>query len=430
MGEAGIVLLMLILASIIWLNAAGNVDTLAHQLNDLREEVQYLEEKFRSISDERAAEIHQNVLDVLFDADTRVNLLQGGVLAGWDRKFFVGSVDDSFRLNITGHIQTRFVYNHQKRAPNVDSHRAGFEMRRAKVEFNGHVVDPSWRYRLRFALNRGDGRANVEDAHLEKLLSDGWAVRIGQFKAPFFREHNISSKRQLAVERSLVSNTFNQGRTQGVELSWIGDLIDFFASFNDGFDGQNTSALTDNVDWAFTSRVEFLAAGSWDRFKDFTSWSDDDRLAVLLGAAAHVQSEDTNLPAGSNELMFTWTVDGSIEAAGMNLSFALVGRHLDEAGLDQIGTVIQGGMFVTPEWELFGRYEWSDADIPGIENLSIITVGINKYFNKHRLKWTADLGYSISTVGDPFAFGGGGWREDPTGREGQFVARTQIQLLY
>ena len=408
------------------IGSPSDVDSLKYQVHELRNEVRELRKTASARSQQRETELIQLVSDVLADTDTRTNLLH----AGWDGKFFIHSADDSLRLNITGHIQTRFLYNHQERTPGIDSHRSGFEMRRAKLEMSGYVVDSSWRYRVRLAFNRGDGTANLEDAHLIKKLGDGWKLRVGQFKAPFYREHNISSKRQLAVERSLVSNAFSQGRTQGIELSWRGERIGFSTSLNDGFDGQNTAVLSDDVEFAFTSRVEYLAAGNWDHFEDFTSWPDDVDLAVMFGAAAHVQTTKMHTPAGSNDLLLSWTVDGSIESAGKNIFVALVGRHVDELGLDQFGVVVQGGLFVAPEWELFGRYEWADTDTPGVKNLSIITIGINRYFSKHQLKWTTDLGYGINSIGDPFAFGGGGWRADPAGREGQFVIRTQLQFLY
>src|SRR5262245_65409118 len=45
------------------------------------------------LTEQRAKEIRGLVEDVLADADTRVNLLESGVGAGYDKGFFIGSTD-------------------------------------------------------------------------------------------------------------------------------------------------------------------------------------------------------------------------------------------------------------------------------------------------------------------------------------------------
>jgi hypothetical protein len=380
------------------------------------------------ITARRAEEIRAIALHVLADTDARIATLEAAT-AGWDRKFFIASADGGFRLTIDGQVQARYVWGHKDHAPGVDGSDGGFEVRRARVEFAGHVGDETWRYRLRLAFGRSDGVANLEDAHIEKILGGGWAMRFGQFKAPFFREHNLSSKRQLAVERSLVSDEFSQGRTQGVEIAWVGERFGFSASYNDGFEAEDVDALDGDVEYAATGRVEFLAAGEWDRFEDFTSWRGDE-VAILLGAGVHVQRDESGTVAGPEEERFTWTVDGAIEGDGGNLSAAFVARHLDAADVDQLGLVVQGGVFVMDGWEVFGRYEWGDLDTAGAADLSLATVGFNRYWRKHALKLTADVGYAFDEVAAPFAAGGAGWRADAPGADGQIVVRSQLQLLF
>ncbi|MGI9015185.1 MAG: hypothetical protein ACR2GY_13190 [Phycisphaerales bacterium] len=43
------------------------------------------------MTERRAAEVRAIVQDVLADADTRASLLQGGLTAGWDKKFVLRS---------------------------------------------------------------------------------------------------------------------------------------------------------------------------------------------------------------------------------------------------------------------------------------------------------------------------------------------------
>lgn len=63
-------------------------------------------------------------------------------------------------------------------------------------------------------------------------------------------------------------------------------------------------------------------------------------------------------------------------------------------------------------------------------DLSILTVGINRYVRRHDLKLTADVSYGLNEVGRFWSSSGAGWRRDHRGREGQVVARFQFQLLF
>ena len=54
--------------------------------------------------------------------------------------------------------------------------------------------------------------------------------------------------------------------------------------------------------------------------------------------------------------------------------------------LDQWGFFVRGGYFLTPKWGIYGQYEWASADIDGVYDLSVVTIGANRYFDKHNLK--------------------------------------------
>ena len=96
----------------------------------------------------------------------------------------------------------------------------------------------------------------------------------------------------------------------------------------------------------------------------------------------------------------------------------------------QLGLLLQGGwMFVPDEWELYARYEWGDADGLSPE-LSVFTIGVNRYVEEDTFKFTFDVGYGLNEVGDFWSSSGAGWRTDRPGEDGQVVARTQIQLLF
>ena len=107
-------------------------------------------------------------------------------------------------------------------------------------------------------------------------------------------------------------------------------------------------------------------------------------------------------------------------------------RDADDAGLDvdQYGFFIRGGLFVMDDLELYAQYEWGDLDVDAIEELQVITLGVNKYWDKHNLKWQSDLGFAFDEVSSAWASDSSGWRADAPGEDGQIVVRTQVQLLF
>ena len=261
------------------------------------------------------------------------------------------------------------------------------------------------------------------------------------------REELTSSSRQLAVERSLVNEEFNQGRSQGVELAYGDDQFNAAVMLNEGFDRSNTPALAEDTEFAVTARVEALLAGSWGQFKDFTSWPDE-ITAVMIGAAVHYEQEEfgtgdglfidadadgvDDTPNDDESQTFTFTADVSLEFGSANAFAAVVYRDLDSDSLnaEQFGVVVQGGVFLSNDWEVFARYEWGDLDTTSIDDLSVITLGVNRFWAKHALRWSTDIGIGLNEIAEPWSASGAGWRTDGVGQDGQIVVRSQMQLLF
>lgn len=402
------------------------------------------------LTEARADEIRGLVQDVLADADTRASLLQSGMGGGWDDGFYLASADGNYRLNINGAMQQRFVYNNQGDLAD-DSDRSGFEVRRAKLDFWGHIVNPSWKYRIEGDFDSDSGDFNLLDSWIKYDYGNGWSTAIGQFKAPLLREELVSYKYQLAVERSLVNSIFTAGRVNGLLLSYETDNFRASGSFNDGSrDAAGGSALAEDTEWAAHARAEFLANGTWSQFDDFTSWQGEDTGILIGGAVAYQNQEfgtgdglfvDANAdgvddtPTDNEVKELVATIDASLEFGGANLFGAFVYSDTDGVDANPMGFIVQGGFFFTEDFELFGRYEWLDPDTAGVDDLSVATIGVNKYFSKHAVKWTTDVGYSFDQVqanglGGAADLEGAGYRDDPAGEDGQLVFRSQLQLLF
>jgi hypothetical protein len=355
------------------------------------------------LTDQRAEEIRGLVQDVLADADTRASLLQSGMTAGWNGGPFIASADGNFKLQFGATIQVRFVYNNQDQSSDDD--RWGFENRRTRLRFKGNFLDPTWMYFMQgdFGLS---GTFGLLDAYIDKDLGNGWTFRAGKFMLPFSREPLVSHAKPLAVERSIITNYFSPGRSQGVEFLYSADRWRFMGAISDGglgsLGGATASALTYDTEYALTARVEWLVEGTWAQFGDWTSFNGEE-FAFLLGGGVHWQESEYGESAmGAETEVFRWTADASLEFGGANLAATIYGNHTEmnvpaATGVDQYGFMVQGGVFLNDDLEVFGRYEWADED-SSVDDLSVITVGFNRYFSGHNIKWSTDLNYGLNEV--------------------------------
>ena len=495
------------------------------------------------LTEQRANDIRKVVQDVLADTDTRASLQGAQATSGYADGFFIASPDGNFKLKINGDLQARWAYswmssrdmaNGQNGVPvgagtvgptftdsGISKAAYGFEIRRAKLEFSGHFFEPSWQYATTIAYQQffgsnqyapgfatgsgstagtlasgggvsgGDNYAGgftIENAWIARDLGGGFKVMVGQFKSPLLREWLVSSKGQLAAERSIVTSLFNTGWTQGMQLSWQGDRVRAMASYNDGANNANLGSISGTAvdsangngnlgvgftQWAFTGRVEFMPIGDWAQFEDFSSMRGE-ATGLLLGLGANWQrggqqqqsSVNTNgvvvvtstaSPGSGNAdaNFFTWTADASYEFGGasisamwmMNTSYAMING---QQSINTYGAQLQGGFFVTDTIELFARYEWmetaqtaTNASVPNIVFdtasdtfvNSIGTVGGNWYIHGRALKFTTDVGVSwhpltfqTGLFGDNIS--GANYRQEGVGGGGQIVIRSQLQLIF
>ena len=338
-----------------------------------------------------------------------------------------------------------------------DGSRFGFENARTRLTFSGHIVDPTWMYMIRGNFSRSGGSFTLADAYIAKDLGEGWTAMFGQFKAPILREWLVGTTHQLPVERSLLNQYYSGGYVQGVMLDYRGDQFHFVATYSDGANMANTTWSTYDTEFALTARAEYMFSGNWSQFNDFTSPRGSE-TGFMMGAAVHFEQEEygqgrPNLPGtwGDESLwnndeyeLWLFTLDASLEMDGANLFGAFIYRDINwniSEDVEQIAFLVQGGIYLNEDWEIFGRFEWSDFDFADIttmdgtklysfDDLAVLTFGINRYFSGHNVKWTTDLGYAFDRVEFFAADDMAGWRSDTGGDDGQLVFRTQLQLAF
>ena len=331
------------------------------------------------LNQRRAEEMKSLIQEVLSDADTRASLLESHMTAGHNGKhFFLASEDATFLLEISGQIQLRYVYNHRDEKPGTDEFgdptssivsdedEFGFEVRRTKIKFAGHIADPKLHYAIQLAVDRQDNHVEADKIVIAYELMDGVTLWGGEDKGPFLREELTRSSRQLAVDRTFVNEFFTLDKVQGVGLKAdIGDAVKGHVMVNDGlrsgdggtsvnpftqgapFSGPGTDEFgetgddlgtrsttkrfhEDASDFAVTARIDLRLAGEWSQMEDFAAWSGED-TGLFVGAALHYEVGETGDSFNNNDF-FMWTIDGSLETNGFNLFAAVVGMHTDNDG--------------------------------------------------------------------------------------------------
>ena len=88
-------------------------------------------------------------------------------------------------------------------------------------------------------------------------------------------------------------------------------------------------------------------------------------------------------------------------------------------------------MVIPEKLEPFLRWEYLDLDedeIGGEDDVNIVTIGMNYYFNKHNAKFTLDVVWALDAL--PASSTGLGLLADDRDGDDQVAVRAQFQLLF
>ncbi len=339
--------------------------------------------------------------EMLADARTRSSLAESEAVVTHDgTRFRIATPDGRFVLRPLGEIQLRYLANLRDGADDDDAF--GFQTRRSRVRLDGTAFERI-DFRVLTAFSRSSGRLVLEDLWAAYRVDDHWRVRVGQYRVPFLREEMVAGRYQLALERSLVNEIFNQGFSQAIEARWRAEDVQVTASFSDGFYSRNTEFNDDKdgpfdrgagADWGLTARLDWKPMGGWGQFRDLTSPPDSDP-AILVGASIHGEGGDAD-PGGQYTSLHA-TADLSVELDGFSAFAAFVWRRGDPDGgpiSDDFGVVAQAAWYLPDtDWELYGRYDvyLPDTDLPDDDPFHSVTVGANWYIHGQAARFTIDV---------------------------------------
>ncbi len=363
-------------------------------------------------------EVRALVGEMLSAAQARSSLLaDGAATGGHDKNFFLASADGRFRMVFSGYTQLRYIaaLRDDGSAPtgvagNDNEFEGGFQVRRTRLRFAGHVVNPDLTYIVQgeFTDTAAGGNFFLRDVNATYQLGDGWFIKGGQYKLPFVREESLEDVRRLAVEGSQATAAFNQGRSQGVELGLKKADYRVLMDFSDGFNSLNTDFATGagapnplESDYAFTGRVDWSPKGTIDDFNEFTSLPDSPWV-FNLGGAIHVQGSSNTRGAGgqADTTLLGSTADAMLKGAGWTFyaQFMGVSAHrpntppqIAAASTDDYGLLLQAGYRFRKSDEAFVRYDatFYDSDRGFVDDRQdFFTAGWNHYFAGHAAKFT------------------------------------------
>jgi hypothetical protein len=400
-----------------------------------------------------------------------------------------------------GYLQFRYNYN-QRDDTNLDKDGAiGFQMARARLNVGGNVFNEDWGYFIQFGWSddtsvvpppavttpptpgnaagssTSSGTTFLEDAYGTYKIGNGWGLKFGQFKLPFMKEQLVGDTAQLAMDRSMMDDTFSQERSQGIQAGFEQESWRMWVAFSDGIRSADTDFVAvGEADFALTGRGEFMWAGKWADADQFTSWQNSSFFG-MVGGAAHWQTGGGTFNVGQAAVppgpqadvadadLFGATVDVMVKGNGWN-AFAAAIYMITDPGSNSVpgaGTVpypgtgtpggaaastqgdfaimAQGGIFVAPQWELFGRAEFIKPDssrtpagspVKFDEEMFGIAGGVNYYISpdSQAAKFTAQLHYmfeqqSAGIVSPDTQTGILGSNDKP-----QFTVSAQIQLVF
>jgi hypothetical protein len=386
-------------------------------------------------------EVQAHRAEIASDAATRTSLLTNDY-AGAERGGVTVWRQGDSSVTLSGQFQFRYTMNIRDGQGAEEDFTHGFSVRRAKLIADADLNE-TWSVHMQGAFDRDGGAFILEDAWADWELDENWTVRGGQFKTPTLREELVSSKRQQAVDRSATNEAFNLDRTQGVMAMYNADKWRFIGAVTMGAYTSNSDFNSpSNADYAFTGRGEWLFAGDWSQLDDFAGWQGQE-YAGLVGAAIHWQDGGStgvgNVGATSDVSAIQFTVDTQVEANGWNAFAAFIWNHVDPDGgseTDDLGIVLQGGVFVSDSDELFGRYDViiPDSDTPGGDDaFNTLTFGWNHYFipESHASKFQVDLQWFFNATTDNGLVGANtGIGLLDSSEDTQFAIRAQYQATF
>ena len=341
------------------------------------------------------------------------------------------SHDNRFKFNTS--LRAMFLYDYKRPEDGPEPSQL-FQIRRARLYFQGHVWGKHNIYKVELALSPRDlGRDDLQvlqsasSSTTQNIIGHNpvlsWymqfnqlrdaSLRMGQYKIPYSRQRVISSGKQQLVDRSIANAEFNLDRDLGFDLrsSNLAGLNSFkyYAGLYIG-EGRNASdhiAVNNDLGLMYLFRIEYFPFGI---FKSDYSESNftRNRIPEVSIAASGVYLQNV---AGNRGILGSSVTprDGASVVNSNHISTDIMIKYLGASlqaewhwrefqktteGRNGFGGFIQLGYFVYRDKAEFAARVGANRNFGSYRNIQDINeagAGFNYFIDKHYFKLQFDV---------------------------------------
>lgn len=342
----------------------------------------------------------------------------------------ISSADSSYSMNFRFRMQNRAMVN---TADDKDFSPKSFEgrVRRCRLSFTGHVVNPKLSYYIQLSFSRGDMDWSVSDVTNQNLspnvvrdaviyykANKHWQIGMGQTKLPGNRQRVISSGSQQFYDRSIVNATFTPDRDFGFFSSYTvkgqGKSLALLKAAITTGEGRNSNQS--NAGLAYTGRIEFLPFGAFtaggDYFEGDLMREEKPKLSIAGGYMLNDMAVRTGGQLGKDlyaaKSFNLYMADILFKYRGLAISSEYIRRDANNpfvVGSDNKVRVLQTGDGINTQvsycfksmWEIALRQALVSPHHDVLKNYNQseqYVIGLSKYLNKHKVKAQFNLQYT------------------------------------
>ena len=349
----------------------------------------------------------------------------------------ISGKDSTWSMNFSARVQYLTSTTWQEEDGSYGGPESNSLIRRSRLKFKGFAYDPKLTYKIELALSNrdisggsfftSDAPRIILDAVVKWNFYKNWSIQFGQTKLPGNIERVISSAKLALVDRSLLNSKFNIDRDFGLQLKNKFNLSEKFIvketfAISQG-EGRNVSK--GNIGGhQYTIRVDLYPFGNFKKDGDYEGddISREQSPKLLFGAAYDYNNNAVKTRSNMGSYMVTDSgfFETDIKTFFINShfkykGFSFMGEYADRNTSDEfsrnsngsltgdtvnVGSAInlQAGYLLPSNIALTGRYTNINFDkIVTYNNyISQYTLGLSKYFEKHKLKIQTDMSYENS----------------------------------
>tara|TARA_B100000925_G_scaffold288693_1_gene270190 strand:- start:2954 stop:4162 length:1209 start_codon:yes stop_codon:yes gene_type:complete len=340
--------------------------------------------------------------------------------------------DSTWGMNFAARVQYLTTTTWMEKDQGYSSPESNSLIRRSRLKFKGFAYHPNLTYKLELAFSNRDmsGGSNytsnspriILDASVRWKFNQNLWIQFGQAKLPGNIERIISSSKLALVDRSILNSKFNIDRDFGLQMRYKFNLSKKFIvkktfAISQG-EGRNVSK--GNLGGhQYTAKIDLLPFGNFKSDGDYVG-NDIEREKkpkLLVGVAYDYNNDSVKTRGNTGNYMETTTgfFKTDIKSLFVNSHFkymglSFMGEYASRTSDDAIsknsdgsltGDIVNDGSainfqigYVTPSnvaiTTRFTNIKFKDIIYPK-NDTEQLTIGLSKYFVKHKLKIQSDL---------------------------------------